>query len=143
MDMTASFTVYGEPQGKGRPRISVEGGHARARTPDKTVCYENLIKTEYRLQCGNARFPDNAAVAMAVKAFYGIPKSASKKKRAAMLAGAARPTKKPDADNVLKAVADSLNGIAYKDDAQIASASLDKYYGEAPRLEVTLAGAQA
>lgn len=44
---------------------------------------------------------------------------AGRKRREAMIAGTIRPTKKPDADNVLKIVTDSLNDIAYYDDAQM------------------------
>ena len=55
-----------------------------------------------------------------------------------MLDGIIRPTKKPDADNVLKVVADSLNHIAYKDDSQIVDAYVRKFYCEKPRIEVTI-----
>ncbi|EJS3803366.1 RusA family crossover junction endodeoxyribonuclease, partial [Pseudomonas aeruginosa] len=37
------FTVPGEPQGKGRPRIGRVGAHARMFTPAKTVAYEGLV----------------------------------------------------------------------------------------------------
>ena len=37
------FTVPGEPQGKGRPRIGRVGQHARMFTPAKTVAYEGLV----------------------------------------------------------------------------------------------------
>lgn len=37
-----------------------------------------------------------------------------------------QPTLKPDWDNIGKAVCDALNGIAYKDDAQIISAEVIK-----------------
>lgn len=39
-----------------------------------------------------------------------------------MLAGEIRPTKKPDMDNVVKIIADSLNNLAYYDDTQIVEA---------------------
>ena len=73
-----------------------------------------------------------------IEAYFSVPKSASKKKRAAMLTGDIRPTKKPDMDNILKTVADALNGIAYRDDSQIVRAIVDKYYDTAPRLIVTI-----
>ena len=49
-----------------------------------------------------------------------------------------RPTKKPDLDNIIKAIADSLNGIAYKDDAQIVELKSKKFYSDTPRVEVTI-----
>ncbi|MCM1007771.1 MAG: RusA family crossover junction endodeoxyribonuclease [Ruminococcus flavefaciens] len=52
-----------------------------------------------------------------------------------MLGAKLRPIKKPDADNVLKIIADSLNGIACHDDSQIVSCEIHKYYGEIPQFE--------
>ena len=49
-----------------------------------------------------------------------------------------RPVKKPDADNIIKVVADSLNQVAYHDDAEIVRVSLAKYYGRQPRIEVEI-----
>ena len=75
---------------------------------------------------------------MSVKAYYPIPKSTSKKKKVQMLQGVLLPDKKPDCDNILKCIADSLNTIAYDDDKQIVHMDIEKYYGEEPRTEVTL-----
>lgn len=140
---TITFIVPGEPQGKGRPRFGVRkaaggGAYVSVRTPDKTVIYENLIKMEYREQTGGHRFGDTDMLEIEIEAYYSIPKSTSKKKRVEMLKGMILPIKKPDADNVLKSVADSLNGIAYRDDSQIVSASIKKFYDSAPRLIVTI-----
>ncbi|MFL8231041.1 RusA family crossover junction endodeoxyribonuclease, partial [Clostridioides difficile] len=52
--------------------------------------------------------------------------------------GLIRPNKKPDLDNIIKSVADSLNGIAYKDDSQIVEVVSKKYYSDRPRVEVEL-----
>lgn len=140
--MTAKFVVHGEPQGKGRPRFSTVAGHVKARTPDQTVVYENLIKTEFLSQCGRIKFPDDAMLDVRVFAYYTIPSSISKKKRAAMLAHEIRPTKKPDFDNIGKVVCDSLNGIAYRDDAQIVDAQVRKFYSDSPRVVVTIQKAE-
>lgn len=139
---TVSFMVPGEPVAKGRPRFSVRkskdgGAYVSVRTPDKTVIYENQVKLEYRDQTGGFKFPDDAMLEIEIEAYFSIPKSASKKKRAAMLTGDIRPTKRPDADNVLKCM-DALNGIAFQDDSQIVRAVVDKFYDAAPRLIVTI-----
>lgn len=136
--MRARFVVYGEPQGKGRPKFSKVVDHVKTRTPDQTVIYENLIKTEYRSQCNGLQFPDQAQLDMRVMAFYQMPSSVSKKKRQQMLDQKIRPTKKPDADNILKVVADSLNQIAYRDDAQIVDTQVRKFYSDRPRIEVLI-----
>ena len=75
---------------------------------------------------------------MDIKAFFKIPKSTSKKQKERMLTGEIRPTKKPDMDNIVKAVADALNGIAYEDDKQIIECSIKKYYTEEERIEVEI-----
>ena len=136
--------VLGEPQGKGRPRFvarynpATQKSFGQAHTPDETVVYENLIRTEYSIQAKNFRYPDDAMLDMRILAYYSIPKSASKKKRGMMLEGSIRPTKKPDMDNVMKVVADSLNQVAYKDDTQIVDAQCRKFYSDEPRIEVII-----
>ena len=135
------FTIPGEPTGKGRPKFSSVAGRVNARTPDETVMYENYVKMQYMDAAGQATsrmFGDDEQIAMTVKAYYKIPKSVSKKKRQAMVDNTTRPTKKPDADNILKIIADSLNEITYRDDSQIVDASVSKYYSDVPRVEVTL-----
>lgn len=136
--MKIKFTVLGEPQGKGRPRFANVKGRVITHTPDATVLYENLIATEYRRQVGSAKFPDNEMVDMRIMAYFTIPASASKKKQKQMEDGEIRPTKKPDMDNIIKVVADSLNQIAYRDDAQVVDCQLRKYYSRQPRIEVTI-----
>jgi Holliday junction resolvase RusA-like endonuclease len=136
--MKVKFTVPGEPQGKGRPIFSTFGGDVSARTPTKTVEYENLIRKMYRVSCLGRCFPEGEMLDLRVVAYFTIPASASRKKREAMLSGTIRPTKKPDADNILKAVADSLNKFAYHDDAQIVDTQLRKFYSSDPRVEITI-----
>ena len=133
--MTVKFTVLGEPRGKQRPRMT-RNGHTY--TPAETVQYENLVRMEYRRQCGDYRFPDDAALDMRIMAYYAIPKSVSKKKRQEMLAHRIRPLKKVDCDNAVKIVADSLNNIAYRDDVQIVDCQIRKFYSPEPRIVVTI-----
>ena len=137
--MRAKFTVPGEPQGKARPRFArLPNGKTRTYTPNETVIYENLIVTSYRQQYGSARFPDDARLDMRVMAYYAIPASASKKKKQQMADGEIRPTKKPDMDNIVKAVSDALNQVAFRDDSQIVDCQVRKFYSTYPRIEVTI-----
>ena len=69
-----------------------------------------------------------------IKVYFDIPKSISKAKKAEMLLNSIRPTKKPDCDNIAKAVLDSLNGIAYKDDKQVVFLTVEKFYGDTPKV---------
>lgn len=131
-------TVAGEPVGKGRPRFSSAGSFVRAYTPKKTVSFENLVRIEYGLQTNNYRFLDDDMLDLRIIAYFPIPKSTSKKKREMMRKGKIRPAKKPDADNILKAVADALNTVAYKDDRQIVDTRVRKIYSETPRTVILI-----
>lgn len=42
-----------------------------------------------------------------------------------MINGYVFPTKKPDGDNIIKAILDALNGAAYRDDSQICRVYFD------------------
>ena len=132
----ARFTVYGEPKGKGRPRFNRYTGHAI--TPKDTANYEAVVRWEYAAQCDGHRFPDDAMLDMRITAYYGIPISDSKRKRDSKLQGLIRPTKKPDCDNVVKIIADSLNGVAYRDDTQIVDCQVRKFYSNEPKVIVRI-----
>lgn len=136
--MQVRFTIPGAPFGKQRPRVVSRGNFSKAYTPKETVSYENLVKYSYMEQAQGVIFPAEAQLSVEITAYYTIPKSASKKKMAEMLAGTIRPTKKPDFDNIGKIICDSLNTIAYHDDSAIVEAQVHKYYDETPRVEVIL-----
>jgi Holliday junction resolvase RusA-like endonuclease len=78
-------------------------------------------------------------VSVRLVVYVQAPASVSKKRYAAMVANELLPIIKPDLDNVLKIVADALNGIIYVDDKQIAQATLMRKYAKAPELEVEVA----
>lgn len=126
------FTVPGVPQGKGRPRITTRNGSPRAFTPQKTVAYEGLIALAAQHVMDGAS-PLTGPVALSIVAWFPIPASWSKKRKAE----ARHHTSKPDADNIAKAVGDGLNGVAWLDDSQVASCTIEKRYGD-PCLAVSV-----
>lgn len=71
--------------------------------------------------------PLDGPIKLAVSFVYEWPKSWSDKKRKAP--GAHYKTSKPDADNLVKIIGDSLNKIAWHDDAQLVDTSCTKQYG--------------
>lgn len=131
--MKISFTIDGEPVGKARPRMNTRTG--RAYTPDKTRIYEEYTKMLYK---SKVKHYFEGYVRLTIKAFYGIARSDSKKIKEQKVNNTLRPSKKPDIDNVIKLIADSLNEIAYKDDTQIVEIEAMKYYSDNPRVEVTI-----
>jgi Holliday junction resolvase RusA-like endonuclease len=133
--MIRNFFVPGQPQGKGRAKVSTRGGFARAYTPEKTVAYESLIKAQYAAMYPDA-LPCANEIHMSIIAWFEIPKSASKVQRGRMVCHEVGPTKKPDADNIAKVICDALNGIAYRDDTQIINLHISKRYSEKPGVDV-------
>ena len=111
-----------DPRGKGRPRL----GRGRTYTDAKTVAFEKAVGFQARAQMRGA--PLTGPLKITITCAFEMPRSWSKKKRAAL---AGRPhTQKPDADNVLKAIADALNGIVYADDKQLAIMTVEKRWAE-------------
>lgn len=137
MTNSIAFTVPGQPQGKGRPRVGKVGGHARMFTPSKTVAYEGLIS-----HAGQAAMHGRPLITGPVHVVLDIrlqvPVSWSKKKQAEALAGQVMPTTKPDIDNVEKAIFDGLNGVAWKDDVQVVGVSKRKRYSETPGVYIEI-----
>lgn len=135
-DGSICFVIPGEPVPKGRPRVDFT--RKRTYTPQRTVEYENLVRLMYNEQTDRRYFDRNCELAMRIDARFSIPKSASKRIRREMEIGISRPKKKPDLDNVLKSIADALNGLAYYDDSQIVYVEVTKRYSEQPETIVTL-----
>lgn len=132
------FTIEGDPQGKARPRFRKRRNKTTCYTPKKTVNYEELVKLEYMRQCKSHYFGDDTALSVSLVIWYPIAMRTRKDIKIDMLSGILKPTKKPDIDNVVKIICDSLNGVAYKDDAQIVEIHAYKLYSENPRVEVEI-----
>lgn len=126
--------VEGRIRGKQRPRFNTQSG--KAFTPTDTITYENWIKCCYREQSGKWL---EGAIRAKIYVYYKIPKSYTKKRVQAIRDGLEMPLKKPDADNVAKIVLDSLNKIAFDDDAQVVELTvIKKWTEEMERIEFEL-----
>ena len=137
---SVTFQVPGKPQGKARTRTSYNKHLKRviSYTPDNDLLYENLIKTLYMQAANGARFEKETPVTLRIVARFEPPKSASKKRQQQMLSGELPPLKKPDIDNIVKVVADALNGAAYHDDTQIIFTVAKKVYSAVEWLDITV-----
>lgn len=124
--------IPGEPVAKGRPRMTKTG---IVYTPAKTLNYETLIRQLYVISKQGML---KGTLRAEINAHFQTPQNISKTKRALMERGKHRPIKRPDLDNLAKAVLDALNGLAYSDDSQVVSLTVDKYYSDNPRVEVTI-----
>ena len=131
------ITLAGNPQGKGRPRAFARGKFIRMYTPEKTRTYEGMIRTA-AMDAMAGRSPIAEPVEIELSAIFAVPASWSQKKRAQAIAGELRPAKKPDADNIVKAWTDAMNGVVFADDCQIVKGSFVKVYGPAALVVVTV-----
>ncbi|XVJ69930.1 MAG: RusA family crossover junction endodeoxyribonuclease [Rhizobacter sp.] len=130
-----SFTVPGQPQGKGRPRIGKAGRYSRMFTPEKTVAYEGLVSLAAQ-EAMAGKPPLQGPCQVVIGLFCQVPASWSKKKREQALAGDVLPTTKPDADNCVKAIFDGMNGVVWRDDVQAVDLKVSKRYAVTPGVVV-------
>ena len=114
MRQTQRVVIYGNPRGKGRPRFAFKGGHAY--TDAATTEYEGRVLKAWKCE-NNFTFTDKAPISVYIKAYFKVPTSLSKKKKAELFGEPC--LKKPDADNIAKILLDALNGCAWTDDSQI------------------------
>ena len=138
-----TINVLGEPMGKQRPRATSFGGHTHIYTPSKTLSYEARFANEFKEKYPEAK-PLTGPLMVQVVAFFGLKKAdynskgQPNKHGLAKLGGEEFPTKKPDLDNVLKAVLDGLNGIAFVDDSQVVVVQIQKKYALTPSVAVDI-----
>ena len=127
MTLTIQFHVPGTPVAKGRPRFARRGNFVSTYTPAKTKAYEATVR-ELAIEAMQGREPLDTPIVAVIKICIAVPASYSKARRQACLDTKEMPTKKPDWDNIAKAITDSLNGIVYVDDCQIVSVYVTKRY---------------
>lgn len=124
--MTFSITVPGKPVGKQRPRMT-KTGHVY--TPKQTTDYEARVREIWECHYGT-NSETMGPVVLIVELYLAIPKRYNKAERQAAESGILAPMKTPDLDNVVKTIADALNGVAYEDDRQIVGIDASKKWGE-------------
>ena len=125
------FTIHIpiEPVPKARPRFTRFG---KVYTPKKTHDYEKQIAEFYTQATKGFKFEPHQALRVNLVFGMPIPKSTSKRKAEYMANGTIKHTKKTDLDNLIKAVLDGLNGVAWADDCQIERISAMKEYAKEP-----------
>ena len=97
--MRVEFTIEGPPIGKARPRVT----RTVTYTPKKTSQYEDLVRYT-AINSFDGCFDNDEPVDVRIAAYFPVPKSWSRKRRALCLANKELPTKMPDADNIGKII---------------------------------------
>ena len=122
MTRTRNLKLKMKPIAKARPRL----GRYRTYTPKKTADYERAVQLAYQNQFKKEK-PFEKPVKMEIAFYFQVPKSYPKSRRLQFAEGNQPHTKRPDLDNLVKAVTDALNGLAYNDDSQIYSMVIQKW----------------
>ena len=140
VDVRIEFTIPGKPVAQGRPRFYRKGSYVVATDPQASKVYKAdiaYVAQRAREEAGMAGLFEGP-LGLRVVAYFPCPKSKWRKR-------VPRPEehhdKRPDADNLAKAVKDGLSGVLYHDDGQVAELVVRKRraaQGDAPRVEVCL-----
>jgi len=117
-----SFVIKGIPKVKQRPVFSTRGGNVRIYTPKSTSIFENLVKMKAEEQF---KHPLDGSISLAIRFYLPRPQRLIWKRKPMPEIYS---DKRPDIDNLAKAVIDGLNGVAFKDDGQIADLHITKKF---------------
>jgi Holliday junction resolvase RusA-like endonuclease len=123
------FTIPDEPQGKGRPRAARFGGHIKLYTPKLTVAYEQHVAAVAReaIEAAGLTVPVLGPVEVELVLIHARPGAMFARKFAD---GRIWRDRKPDADNVAKAITDGLSkSMLWRDDSQIARLVVEQFDG--------------
>lgn len=133
--MKYEFEINEKAIGKQRPRYSSKTH--RMYTPTATRSFEDKVKWAFTSKY-------NVATELSIKPFSALivagftPSASLSKKKKEELLIKSNYTKKPDVDNIAKAILDSLNGLAYKDDSQVSELTVLKIYDRVNKIKVYL-----
>ena len=119
------FVINARPQPKERSRTAKRGHHY---TPQRTVNFELTVAAEFRLQHPFHEIL-TGPVGMSVDIQFKRPKTVKK---------GYWHTSPGDATNIVKAIEDGLNRVAYVDDRQVADVYAKKHWGDCDSIVVSI-----
>jgi Holliday junction resolvase RusA-like endonuclease len=129
-----TFEVAGDPVPQPRPRVSTQGGFARAYVPAKHPVHAYRASIAAAARAAGARVHDDG-VEVVIDFVFGRPKSHIRK--SGVRHDAPR-WPRQDIDNLEKSVLDSLTGVCWHDDAQVLRLVASKTYGTEGRTTVRI-----
>jgi Holliday junction resolvase RusA-like endonuclease len=129
--------VLGEPHAQMRHKTFRKGTFTGAYDPSADIKKDFLMT----VQNNAPKEPITDPIMLTVVFYFGRPKNHYRTgKNSEMLRDDCPEwhTSRKDIDNLQKLIFDALNGIFWKDDAQICWVEAQKKYSERPRTEITL-----
>lgn len=108
-------------------------------TPKNIKDYAGYLKWSIKSQLNDDFSLLDEPIDIKYRFIYLLPKSSTKKQKTLLMSGKTLfRDKKPDFDNLCKNVNDAMNGIIFRDDAQIVRATIEKIYGEETGVEIII-----
>lgn len=135
--MEINYTVVGIPKPQARPRTfyGVKGGKGFVRTYSPKTSWFDIVYTKSLEIKNKLKLRLSGALELNLIFCMPIPKSISKKKREQLHFV----TKKPDVDNLAKAVMDAINQVGiWEDDSQVSRLVVGKIYSDEPRCIISI-----
>lgn len=123
-------------KGKDRPRYRRVGKFVQTYTTKSTKCFELGLREQFLEQVGSIYGMYDGRIEMYIEIYIAMPKSWSNRLKTTM--NGTSHTNKPDIDNIIKAILDSLNGLAYNDDKNICSIHVTKKWDFENRIDVSI-----
>lgn len=138
--MNIEFEIKGKVKAKQSVKFANIGGFMKKYTPSDVIQYANFVKLSFmnKYPAWEVKNFENKPLKVTIDVCMPVPKSYSSKKRLQAIENEIRPTVKPDCDNIAKNINDSLNGIAYPDDKQIVSLTVNKFYSDYEHVTVKI-----
>jgi Holliday junction resolvase RusA-like endonuclease len=130
--MPITFSVPGDPVPQPRPRVSTVGGFGRAYVPKSHAIHAYRQAVALSAKAAGCE-PHGLPVDVVIDFVFARPKSHYRKSG---LRNDAPTLPRCDLDNMAKAVLDSLNGVAWDDDAQVRRLVVEKSFGTEGRTTV-------
>lgn len=119
------FSVNGDAVAWMRSGVTVRGRYATLYTPTTLRTYEKALGVLAKVAM-KGRKPFAGSVSASFRFRLGLPKSMSKRERAAILSGEQAYWGNKDCDNLAKASLDGMNKIVYNDDVQVVRLFVEK-----------------
>jgi len=133
--MTFSCRVLGYPVAQGRPRaFKTPAGFVRVYDPENSRDWKRTVQSQVIAEWPRGTPPFDCAVTLELVFHLPRPKSLPKK--------VVHHTKRPDLDNLAKAVKDALRSIVYRDDSLVVELHVRKVFGERPGVEIRIAAVE-
>jgi len=130
-----AFRIPFTPVAKQRARSVYANQGVKHYTPDETAAWERTVAMLAKGAMQGLP-PIQGPLEVCLEFVLVPPPSWAKWRRAAACQGFLAPTVKPDLDNLVKAIMDGLNEVAWVDDCQVVRQVVGKAYGSEPGVHV-------